>query len=382
MHKVWYWIKTEPTRIILHLNDLGSDLIAFFYGWGKYLVYQLIFFFRRIEVGKSYLAEKLYQGRGRLAKPFIHTGMGGLFILCLLIAPVLTNSLPGFSGSSMAQNEPAPMVLSASFQTDNSSVSTSVSEKPRAEVYDYKVAPGDTISGIAQKFQVSIDTIRWANNLVSIESIKPGQTLKVPPVTGVIHKVKKGETIFSVAKYYNAESQGIVDYPFNSFVNDESFELAVGQTLVVPDGVMPKVDLWSPSAYIARQTPDAGTVTAMGNFIWPTSGRISQSFRWYHRAVDIANKNGTPVLAADAGRVVIAGWPDNIGYGNRIMIDHGNGLATLYGHLSKIAVTAGQSVNRGDVIGLMGSTGRSTGPHLHFEIRKSGATTDPMGYLK
>ncbi len=109
---------------------------------------------------------------------------------------------------------------------------------------------------------------------------------------------------------------------------------------------------------------------------------MSQLFSWYHKGIDISNKSAPPILAADSGKVVVAGWPDNIGYGNRVLIDHGNGFATLYGHLAKIYVAAGQTVNRGDQIGQMGSTGRSTGTHLHFEIRKGEAAIDPLGYLK
>jgi murein DD-endopeptidase MepM/ murein hydrolase activator NlpD len=109
---------------------------------------------------------------------------------------------------------------------------------------------------------------------------------------------------------------------------------------------------------------------------------ITQKFSWYHSGVDIANHIGTPILAADSGRVIVAGWTDNTGYGNRVMIDHGNGYVTLYGHMSQINVQVGQTVKRGDVIGLMGSTGRSTGPHCHFEVRVGGVPQDPMHYLK
>ena len=111
-------------------------------------------------------------------------------------------------------------------------------------------------------------------------------------------------------------------------------------------------------------------------------GIISQRYVWYHKGLDIAAPMGTPELAADAGRIMVSGWPDNTGYGNRVMIDHGNGYVTLYGHMSKIYVTVGQTVRRGDVIGTVGSTGRSTGPHLHFEIRKFGVAVNPLDYLK
>jgi murein DD-endopeptidase MepM/ murein hydrolase activator NlpD len=351
----------------------------FLYGWYKYLFLRFYLSLRHFEKSKSKAAEKLYEGRGRFTRPFIHSGMGGLAVLGLLLAPVIANTLP--SGDSFSQAPSSSAVL-ASFDEIDPQMNTTITDKPRAEIIEYKVENGDTVSGIAKKFGVSVDTIRWANSLESITSIKPGQILKIPPVSGVVHKVKKGDTVYTLAKYYNSDAQGIVDYPFNTFINDETFALAVGQMLIVPDGVMPKVQQWSPSQYIAKQTPNAGTVVASGNFAWPTSGVISQGFKWYHKAIDIANKTGTPILAADAGKVIIAGWPDNSGYGNRVFIDHGNGFLTVYAHLSQIHVSAGQTVKRGDSLGLMGSTGRSTGPHLHFEIRVNGSGQDPMGYLK
>ena len=145
---------------------------------------------------------------------------------------------------------------------------------------------------------------------------------------------------------------------------------------------MPNVVPWSPTLYVAQRTPNAGAVSAIGQFVWPIGGVITQRFVWYHKGVDIAAGFGTPVLAADSGRVFVAGWPDNTGYGNRVMIDHGNGYVTLYGHLSRIYVTAGQTVKRGDQVGAEGSTGRSTGPHLHFEIRKGGAALNPLDFLR
>jgi len=196
--------------------------------------------------------------------------------------------------------------------------------------------------------------------------------LDIPPVTGVVHTVKSGETIYSIAKKYRSDAQSIVDYPFNSFTNDETFALAIGQKLVVPDGVMPQAKPWSPTSSLARVlTPDAGAVSATGSWIWPAAGRITQPFRPWHKAIDIANRSGGSILAADSGVVIVAGWPDNYGYGNRVMIDHGNGYRTLYAHMSRISVRVGQSVKRGDKLGDMGSTGRSTGTHLHFEIRSS-----------
>lgn len=356
------------------MNEFFKDFKAFLAGWYRFLFFRLFSWFRHFEKGKSVIAEKLYEGRGKLVRPFVHSGMGGLVVLGILLAPIIGSS---FSNRSFAQVPTPSAVLSLATEAEQGT-STFVSDKPRAEIIEYKIESGDTLSGIAQKYGVSIDSIRWANDLSSSDSIKPGQTVKIPPVSGIIHKVKRGDTVYSVSKYYQTDAQGIVDYPFNTFTNDETFELAVGQVLIVPDGVMPKVE----KVYIAKRTPNAGTVVASGNFVWPTSGTISQGFRWYHRAIDIANEAGTPVLAADSGQVVIAGWPDNIGYGNRVVIDHGNGISTLYAHLISVSVSQGQTVKGGDTIGAIGSTGRSTGPHLHFEIRVSGKTQDPLAYLK
>jgi murein DD-endopeptidase MepM/ murein hydrolase activator NlpD len=209
-----------------------------------------------------------------------------------------------------------------------------------------------------------------------------GQVLEVLPLTGISHKVIKGDTVYSIAKKYDVDPQVIVNYPFNVFVNDETFELAIGQTVIVPDGVRPEEVQWSPVARVRQITPDAGTVVASGAFIWPAQGSITQNFVWYHKGLDIANRASPPVLAADAGEVVVAGWPDGYGYGNRVVIDHGNGTRTLYAHLSRVYVNVGQSVNRGDAIGQMGSTGRSTGIHLHFEVLQNGVQINPLNVLR
>lgn len=255
---------------------------------------------------------------------------------------------------------------------------TQVSDKPRAEVLDYTVEGGDTLAAIAKKFGVDTDSIKWLNKGLDEKKIKPGAVLKIPPVTGVVHTVIAGETVYSIGKKYNVSAQAIVDFPFNEFSNDETFALAIGQQVIVPDGVMPDEPLLSPRTFFANVlTPNAGNISATGKWLWPTAGIITQYFKPWHKGMDIANHNGGPILAADSGTVIVAGWTDNTGYGNRVMIDHGNGYKTLYGHMSVIAVTVGQTVKRGDKLGMMGSTGRSTGTHLHFEIRTAKGNIDP-----
>ncbi len=360
------------------MKILLRDLKMFFRAWYRYLFVRGYRGFRQFERVKDAVAKILYRQRGRFARPFVHTAMGGMIAMAVTLAPVLASSFPGIDNSQVVDQAPANQV----FDVQDNATATQVSDKVRDKVLQYTVLPGDTVSGIADKFGISIDTVRWANNLTSTGDIKPGQQLDILPVTGIVHKVTRGETIYSIAKTYDANPQAIVDFPFNTFADNETFALSVGQDLIVPDGKMPNVIPWSPTAYVQQVTPNAGTVSATGQFVWPISGIITQRFSWYHPAVDIATAFGTPVIAADSGRVIVAGWPDNSGYGNRVMIDHGNGFVTLYAHLSKILVTVGQTVNRGDRIGLEGSTGRSTGPHLHFEIRKGGVHLDPLTMLR
>ena len=355
-------------------RSLGEDFREFIRFMGKYIQVRLERSFRRFELGKGVLVEQLYQQRGRYARPFIHSGMVGLIFVGVTLGPaVIANGL-----TMEEEGLPNSMVLGTSTEM----TATLISDKPKAEVEEYTVVEGDTLGSIAEKFGVSLETVLWANDLTEKSKLKPGQVLKIPPVTGVVHRVKRGETVYSVAKKYDVEPQNIVNWPYNSFVNDETFELAVGQTLVIPDGVMPEAPPPVTPRYVARQTPDAGTVSATGQFIWPASGKITQQPVWYHMALDIANKAAPDVLAADSGTVVVAGAPDRFGYGIRIMIDHGNGYQTLYAHLQQVYVAVGQTVERGAAIGKMGSSGRSTGTHLHFEVRKDGALQNPWNYLQ
>lgn len=334
--------------------------------------------FTKFSEGKDFVVASLYRQRGKMAKRLVHSGMAGIAAFGVMIAPIVAEEFPADGADPWEAPSPS-QVLSAS---DTQFTETVVAEHDyRDRVIEYEVKQGDTVSTIAEKFGVSIDTIRWQNNLASQDSIKVGQILEILPVTGVSHKVNKGDSVYSIAKKYDVDPQVIVNYPFNTFVNDETFELAIGQTIIVPDGVKPEEVQWSPVA--RRQiTPDAGTVVASGNFIWPASGTITQNFVWYHKGLDIANHAAPNILAADAGTVVVAGWPDGYGYGNRIVIDHGNGTRTLYAHLSKIYVSVGQTVNRGDAIGQMGSTGRSTGTHLHFEVIQGGVKINPLSVLR
>lgn len=372
-YEIFRNISKVPKYVVAKLEIVKIFLLEL----SDYVFKVLHLSFIRFESSKSVLATFLYRQRGKHAKRFVHSGMAGLAALGVVIAPVIADEFPG-TALDPWDIPSSTSVLSTS--VEKTGISTDISAKTRDKIIDYTVLEGDTISSIAEKFGVSTDTVLWQNNLGEKDRIKPGQILEILPVSGISHKVGKGDTVYSIAKKYDTSPQSMVDFPFNSFANDETFELAIGQILIVPDGVKPAVKQTAPR--IRQITPDAGTVVASGSFVWPVSGSISQNFAWYHKGIDIANRASPDILAADNGKVVVAGWPDGYGYGNRVIIDHGNGYRTLYGHLSRIYVNPGQSVTRGSAIGKMGSTGRSTGIHLHFEVIKDGVYLNPLGVLR
>ncbi len=353
----------------------GEELKQFFIDLGYYLTKKLHFSFIRFEEGKGAFVTSLYKQRGKYAKTLVHSGMATLAGVGMMIAPVIAQEFPGRSVNPW-DIESNPQVLSAT--TESEGIETLVSEKVRDSVKVYKVEEGDTVASIAKKFGVDVNTIRWQNN-ISNDKIKVDQSLEILPVTGIVHKVAKGDTVYSIAKKYDSSAQAVVDFPFNTFSNDETFELAIGQTVIVPDGVRPAESVASPR--IRQITPDAGSVVASGNFVWPTAGIISQNYAWYHTGLDIANRASPNVVAADSGTVIYAGCL-SYGYGCHVQIDHGNGYKTLYAHFQQIYVKVGQSVGRGSPIGQMGSTGRSTGTHLHFEISRNGVKLNPLTALK
>lgn len=254
----------------------------------------------------------------------------------------------------------------------------------RQTVSQYTVRGGDTISTIASAFGISTNTILWANNLNETDFIKPGQTLKIPPTSGVVHTVASGDTISSIAKKYKADENKILE--FNKLPDASAIE--VGQALIIPGGsieppppVRVATTTTSSGSIFSTNAPPAARVSG-SRLQWPTVGhKINQYFTWRHTGIDIEADTGTPIYAAEGGRVIVSqgGW--NGGYGNYIIIDHGNGMQTVYGHASRLYVTAGQTVTRGQTIAGAGTTGRSTGVHLHFEVRINGARLNPFSYL-
>lgn len=376
------------------MDPLHKDIRLYLRFLIRYFKLQLLFGAHILEGRKNHLVDILMFKRGIFQKKVWHGSMIGLSVFGLITSGIIggqslvSTSFPGVGGEnprfasvlgvSALDNQP---VLNSLYETH-----TNVSDKPRSEIIEYEVKSGDTLSGVAQKENISVDTIRWANNLTD-DRVNPGDKLKILPVSGVAHTVVAGDTLESVAKKYSAQSQAILDFPFNDVPDD--FSLKPKQVLIIPDGTpptkTPSVPRKVPQHLGSGQNVSSPTFSAPGggSFIWPsvTSG-LSQYFAWYHPGIDLPNSSSPPVVASDGGVVTMAGWPDNFGYGNRVTIDHGNGYTTIYAHLSNIYVTTGQNVSRGQKIGQMGNTGRSTGTHLHFEIRYKGIAVNPLAILK
>lgn len=190
---------------------------------------------------------------------------------------------------------------------------------------------------------------------------------KFQPVT-ISHTVKEGDTLQSIAEIYNADAQTIADFPNNKL--DDSLQLAVGQIIIIPNGYVKGSPIPLPPVAV-------GT----GQFLWPVEGRVSQyAYYWHPGSIDIAIDLLTPVKVADNGKITKVNH-FTTGYGVHVIVDHGNGLTSLYAHLTSTQVSEGQTVSKGQVLGLSGSTGRSTGPHLHLEVRRDGQPVDPMTLL-
>ncbi|MEZ4767494.1 MAG: M23 family metallopeptidase [Caldilineales bacterium] len=251
---------------------------------------------------------------------------------------------------------------------------TQIPDRPREGVITYTVQLEDTVLGIAEQFHLNPNTIIWANleDLSQPFFMEVGQSLRIPPVDGVLHTVTDKDTLAGIAKEYKVDVEQIVGYAGNNLASADA-PLTPGQVLVVPDG-----DRTPPQAPAVARAPSAPWRAA--NFVWPAYGRLTQGYYSYHPAIDIGAPQGTTVVAGDEGIVAVAGW-SNVGYGNYVVIRHPDGYVTLYGHLSRIDVSQGDYVARGQQIGAVGSTGRSTGPHLHFEVSTGGRNYNPLQYL-
>lgn len=295
------------------------------------------------------------------------------------------------SGSIAATNVRQSRSTDADTITRQAVFHTTFPDRPRAEVITYTVKEGDNISTIAYQHDLLPETIVWSNREAIQDApwlIQPGLQLFILPVDGVYHTVSPAETVAGIASEYDVEPSALYNQWNDLEEGDELFE---GQLLVVPGGMGWDIT-WNPpqpepsqSGYGYRYSASSVNAPSANNwFILPTGHRLVSG--WYfrdprnpgHIGLDYKCHSGDPLYAADNGAVTIAGWHG--GYGILVEIDHGNGFITRYGHLSQLLVGGGQAVHQGDVIGYCGSTGWSTGPHLHYEIRRNGVPQDPMAY--
>jgi len=281
---------------------------------------------------------------------------------------------------------------------------TIIPSRPRQEIVKYTVLEGDTVFGIAEKFGLDPETVLWGNYYVLLDDphgLKPGQELNILPVNGTYHEWQQGEGLNGISEYYGVKPEDIINYPSNNLdiatVGDFSNpNIAPGTWLIVPGGRREFVS-WSAPLGVTRENPAyarvlgpgacdpiSGGAVGFGTFVWPTNDHYLSGFDYTpaanHWGIDLAGNEGEGVYATDAGVIVYAGW-NNYGYGNMILIDHGGGFQSLYAHLSGLNVGCGQSVGQGDVIGAIGNTGNSSGPHLHFEIMTSSYKINPFDVL-
>lgn len=262
-----------------------------------------------------------------------------------------------------------------------------IPDRPAAsQISVYTVRPGDTLSEIAAMFNVSVNTIVWANDIQG-GVIHPGDSLIILPITGIRHTVVKSETLASLAKAYKSDAHDIAQY--NDLADTAS--LVVGQVVIIPNGeastpaprtsggsLISKVKQLASSGKPTSKPHDVSSINEGNYYACPVAGILTQGIHGYN-AVDIGAPRSTPIYAAAGGLVIVAragGW--NGGYGNYVVIAHGNGTQTLYAHMSKVLTTAGVQVGQGTEIGLVGATGEATGAHLHFEVR---GAQNPFGSL-
>lgn len=296
------------------------------------------------------------------------------------ISAGISQGISGISAGGTALTK--PVIL------PGSQLPSGPSTAKRTQVVLHTVSSGEIIGSIAERYGVAVETILTANNLTLRSRIHPGDTLKILPSDGAIHTVKRGDTVGKIAKLYGAKETDIVS--FNKLRSDGS-DIVVGEELFIPGGTAPKPPAPKPRPAERRYTvlsniaapPPSVAAPAGSGYIWPAGVRyISQYFTLRHNGVDIAGPVGTPLYAARSGTVVKSqcGW--NGGYGCYVILDHGDGYRTLYGHAARLFVNPGDSVNQGQTIAVMGSTGNSTGPHVHFEVRFNNKNQNPLRFVR
>jgi murein DD-endopeptidase MepM/ murein hydrolase activator NlpD len=308
------------------------------------------------------------------------------------LVPIASATAARLEQSATSQPASNLSILSMPAIGRNLTLKTIIPERPRYLVAEHTVARGDSVFAISKEFSIKPDTLLWANYDTlndSPDSIRPGQELNVPPIDGILYTWKEGDTIAAIAGQYKAKVEDVLNWPGNKVdLTNPAFK--AGDRVMLPGGsreykqwLIPTVARGKSGTTGVAGSSCGGGPVGSGAFIWPAGDHFISGNDYYagHLGIDIAAGEGAPVYAADAGVVVRASGGYNGGYGNVVMIDHGNGFATLYGHLSQINVTACQGVGAGTVIGYAGNTGNSFGAHLHFEVRQGGGFINPWNVL-
>ena len=309
-----------------------------------------------------------YGMEGKIEKYIDIEKFSSLFLNRAQSAETNNNAFVGLDGHGTTDNtmnsiQQTALLAFTSLENDLSSLRDG--DYSNNQISTYAVQEGDTLSFIASDFGISVETIIWANNLSNINSIKPGDELKIPPIDGVIHKVKKGDNLKNIAKKYGSDEEKII--AFNVLPKDGSIQ--IDAEIIIPGGriaTVPKTANFATGSSALKRfanLPDLG-----GFYMIPATGRNWGRIHG-RNGVDIANSCGTPIYASADGSVAISdavGW--NGGFGKFIKLLHANATETIYAHAGKLLVVSGETVQRGQQIALMGSTGRSTGCHLHFEV--------------
>lgn len=383
-----------------------KGLLSFFSGFFTYVFSRLrvIFvlmsvfadiFFSFFEKTKDSFVRKSFWGRGGF---LFYAAQSALVVIVVIVVVASVYRNPAIT-SANEENLDYISVPEDDLMAMNVSLDTLIAEdRKRFGIETYIVKGGDTISKIAEYFDISTDTLLWANDMDDNDYIQPGDELQVPSADGVLVTVKSGDTVASLAKKYDGNEQAIVDINWL----DAPYELEIGQEIFVPDGTPPAaVTVTASSSSYTYKATTANYVSipvdsSVGRFLsWPVEGgrgTVTQCFYSYHMGIDIADASMPNLVAAAAGQVIYAGW-NTSGYGYSVQILHSNGYSTWYAHMNKIYVKSGQYVAKGERIGQMGCTGRTYGGvsgtcgiHVHFELRRgtswgSGYNISPVPYM-
>jgi murein DD-endopeptidase MepM/ murein hydrolase activator NlpD len=357
---------------------LGVYLILKVKKTALFLSWVVITLIKKVFDLKSYSVAKMIWSRGRLGRPVANFVVMFLALSVFFFGEILSGSK--FVVSKEVDADYLKTTIDI-IPEKNIALTTLPEERQRTEYLAYRIESGDTLFGIGNKFKVSVDALKYVNNLYDSSVLKVGSEIVIPPASGLIHKVEAGDSLASIAKKYSVPAQAIAD--FNYLL--EPNKLALGTELVIPESKIPHpvvVDLPLFPSTIGQGASDANA--KKGWCVWPTSAStITQNFSWYHNGLDIAASwSGAmpPIYACAGGTVVRSGW-DPFGLGLHVRVDHGNGYETVYGHMSRLDVSHGDNVKKGEVMGFMGSTGRSTGPHVHFMVNYNGSPQDPLKYI-